>query len=42
MVLTLQHGSKVILAIRPGMWITRGDRLVLLEELRVGAEQAAQ
>jgi len=36
MVLTLQRGSEVILAIRPGMWLTRGDRLVLLEELRVG------
>ena len=35
-VLTRRHGSEVILAIRPGMWITRGDRLVLLEELRVG------
>ena len=36
MVLTLRRGSEVILAIRPGMWLTRGDRLVLLEELRVG------
>jgi hypothetical protein len=36
LVLTLRHGSKVSLAIRPGMWLTRGDRLVLLEELRVG------
>jgi len=36
MVLTPRHGSKVILAIRPGMWIKRGDRLVLMEELRVG------
>lgn len=36
MVLMRRHGSKVILAIRPGMWITRGDRLVHLEELRVG------
>ena len=35
-VLTSGHGSKVILAIRPGMWIKRGDRLVLMEELRVG------
>ena len=36
MVLTLPHGSKVNLAIRPGMWLTRGDRLVLLEELWAG------
>ena len=35
-VLTRRHGSEVSLAIRPGMWLTRGDRLVLLEELRVG------
>jgi hypothetical protein len=35
-VLTLQHGSTVILSIRPGMWIKRGDHLVLLEELRAG------
>jgi hypothetical protein len=36
MVLTLRHGSTVRLAIRPGMWLKRGDRLVRLEELRVG------
>ena len=36
MVLTPRHGSKVSLSIRPGMWLKRGDRLVLLEELRVG------
>jgi hypothetical protein len=36
MVLTPRRGREVILAIRPGMWIKRGDRLVLLEELRVG------
>jgi hypothetical protein len=36
MVLMLPHGRKVSLAIRPGMWLNRGDRLVLLEELRVG------
>jgi hypothetical protein len=35
-VLTLQHGSTVSLAMRPGMWLKRGDRLVHLEELRVG------
>jgi hypothetical protein len=36
LVLTLRQGRKVSLAIRPGMWIKRGDRLVHLEELRVG------
>ena len=36
MVLTLRHGSKVSLSIRPGMWLKRGDCLVLLEELQVG------
>jgi hypothetical protein len=38
MVLTLRPGREVSLAIRPGMWITREDRLVHLEELRVGDE----
>jgi hypothetical protein len=37
-ILTPQHGSNVILSIRPGMWIKRGDRLVLLEELGPGDE----
>ena len=37
-VLTLRHGSKVILSIRPGMWIRRGDHLVRLEELKTGDE----
>ena len=37
-VLTPRHGSKVILSIRPGMWIKRGDHLVHLEELRTGDE----
>jgi hypothetical protein len=36
MVLRPRRRREVILAIRPGMWIKRGDRLVLLEELRVG------
>jgi hypothetical protein len=36
LVLTPRRGREVRLAIRPGMWITRGDRLVHLEELRVG------
>jgi hypothetical protein len=42
MVLTLRHGSNVSLAIRPGMWLTRGDRLVHLEELRIGDEVHVQ
>jgi hypothetical protein len=37
-VLTPRQGSKVILSIRPGMWIKRGDQLVMLEELRPGDE----
>jgi hypothetical protein len=37
-VLTPREGSKVVLSIRPGMWIKRGDQLVLLEELRPGDE----
>jgi hypothetical protein len=36
MVLTPRGGREVSLAIRPGMWIKRGDRLVHMEELRVG------
>jgi hypothetical protein len=36
MVLTPRRGPEVSLAIRPGMWLKRGDRLVRLEELRVG------
>jgi hypothetical protein len=36
MVLTPRRGPEVSLAMRPGMWLKRGDRLVLLEELRVG------
>jgi hypothetical protein len=38
MVLTPRRGSEVIMAIRPGMWIKRADRLVLMEKLRVGDE----
>jgi hypothetical protein len=37
-VLTQRHGGRVILSMRPGMWIKRGDHLVLLEELRAGDE----
>ena len=36
LVLTPRRGREVSLAMRPGMWLTRGDRLVHLEELRVG------
>jgi hypothetical protein len=35
-VLAHREGAEVTLAIRPGTWIKRGKRLVLLEELRVG------
>ena len=37
-VLTLRHGGRVILSMRRGMWLKRGDHLVLLEELRAGDE----
>ena len=30
------------MAIRPGTWIKRGDRLVLLDELRVGHDVHVQ
>jgi hypothetical protein len=32
----------VTLAIRPGTWIKRGERLVLLEDLRVGHDVHVQ
>jgi hypothetical protein len=35
-ILTRREGGDVTLAIRPGTWIKRGDRLVLMEELSVG------
>jgi hypothetical protein len=38
LVLTPRREREVILAIRPGMWLKRGDRLVHLEELQVGDE----
>ena len=41
-VLTLRHGGRVILSMRPGMWIKRGDHLVILEELRAGDEVHVQ
>ena len=37
-VLIQGQGGELILSIRPGMWIKRGDRLVHMEELRVGDE----
>jgi hypothetical protein len=37
-ILAQRHGGQLALAIRPGTWIKRGDRLVLLEDLRVGNE----
>jgi hypothetical protein len=37
MIILIPHdGGSLALAIRPGTWIRRGDRLVLLEELHVG------
>ena len=35
-ILARRDGELVTLAIRPGTWIKRGDRLVLIEELSVG------
>jgi hypothetical protein len=37
-VLTERQGIDVVLSIRPGTWIKRGERLVLLDELAVGHE----
>jgi hypothetical protein len=37
-VLADRQKGEVVLAIRPGTWIKRGDRLVLLDELEVGHE----
>ena len=42
MVLTPRQGSQVILSMRRGMWIKRGDRLVHLEELQVGNQVHVQ
>jgi hypothetical protein len=36
LILTQRDGGQLALAIRPGTWIKRGDRLVLLEELSEG------
>jgi hypothetical protein len=35
-ILTKREGGEVTLAIRPGTWIKRGERLVLIEELSIG------
>jgi hypothetical protein len=37
-ILAQRQGGEVTLAIRPGTWIKRDERLVLLEELSVGNE----
>jgi hypothetical protein len=41
-ILAQRGGGQLALAIRPGTWIKRGDRLVLLEELRVGNDVHVQ
>jgi hypothetical protein len=41
-ILAQRDGGQLALAIRPGTWIKRGDRLVLLEELRVGNDVHVQ
>jgi hypothetical protein len=40
--LAQREGGEVSLAIRPGTWIKRRERLVLLEELRVGHDVHVQ
>jgi hypothetical protein len=41
-VLRLQDGREVALAIQPGTWIKRGDQVVLIDELAVGNYLQAQ
>jgi hypothetical protein len=41
-ILARRDGGQLALAIRPGTWIKRGDRLILLEELRVGEDVHVQ
>jgi hypothetical protein len=41
-ILAQGDGRQAALAIRPGTWIKRGDRLVLLEELRAGNDVHVQ
>jgi hypothetical protein len=38
LVLADRHRGEVVLAIRPGTWMKRGDRLVLFDEIEVGHE----
>jgi hypothetical protein len=42
MILAQREGGEVTLAIRPGTWIRRAERLVLLEKLRVGHDVHVQ
>ena len=37
-VLAQRDNGDVVLAIRPGTWIKRGERLVLIEELQIGQD----
>ena len=41
-ILAQREGGEVSLAIRPGTWVKRGQRLVLLEELSVGNDVHVQ
>jgi hypothetical protein len=41
-ILAQRQGGEVTLSIRPGTWIKRGDRLVLLEELQIGHDVHVQ
>jgi hypothetical protein len=41
-ILAQRAGGEVTVAIRPGTWIKRGERLVLLEELSVGNDVHVQ
>jgi hypothetical protein len=41
-ILAQRAGGEATLAIRPGTWIKRGERLVLLEELSVGNDVHVQ
>jgi hypothetical protein len=41
-VLKLSGGQTITLAILPGTWLQRGERLVLIDELRVGNYVTAQ
>jgi hypothetical protein len=41
-VLVRREGGEVALAVRPGTWIKRGERLVWLEDLQAGDEVHVQ